>query len=381
MKKVSVISIIGVLVIGIISVLVYQGLQDNSSKNSEALTATLLEQKEANTEPKPFKTKAVIGGIGDILLHDTVYNDALTENGYDFNPMFKPVHSILQKPDFLIANQESTPGGPEFGISSYPTFNSPFEIVDALMEAGVDMVTTANNHSIDRRTPSLALLSAIEYYEKVGLPYTGTFKSEEDRNTIRVMNVNGIKIAVLSYTYGLNGIPIPEGKDYVVNLLDRELILSDIEKAKPISDVVLLALHWGNEYQRQPNQEQRQLADEFIKAGADIIFGHHPHVLQPMQWIEREDGSKGLVIYSLGNFLSGQIWDYKDIGGMIEVTLTKEIRNNETTISIEDPILHPTFSSSIQFANYRVYPLDEAVEKGFTSLSSAEIREFFKEVK
>lgn len=152
----------------------------------------------------------MIGAIGDILIHDWVYDDARTQSGYDFKPMFQPVKAMLQKPDLLIANQESIPGGEKLGISSYPAFNSPYEIVDAIMDAGVDLVSTANNHALDKGEKGI--LSSISYYENKQLPYVGTFKDVNDQQKIRVQSVNGIKIAVLAYTYGTNGIPVPDGK-------------------------------------------------------------------------------------------------------------------------------------------------------------------------
>jgi len=307
-----------VLLSCIITLLLYQNKQSSETIHKSINTQN---QRNIEIEPKGYKTEAVIGGIGDILIHDWVYNDAKTNNGYDFNPMFESVHSILQKPDFLIANQESIPGGSEIGITSYPSFNSPHEVVDALMNAGVDMVTTANNHSLDKG--ERGILSAIDYYEKKKLPYTGTYKSPEDKANMRVMTVNGIRIAVLSYATHFNGIRIPQGKEYLVSQLEPKQVVADINEAKTKSDLVLLALHWGDEYIRQPNQIQQDQAAEFLDAGADIILGHHPHVLQPMEWVKKPDGKKGLIVYSLGNFLSGQIWDYKDIGGMVEITVKK----------------------------------------------------------
>ncbi|MCJ8006392.1 CapA family protein [Lederbergia wuyishanensis] len=361
-----------VLLSGIITLFLYQNKQSSETIHKSINTQN---QRNIEIEPKGYKTEAVIGGIGDILIHDWVYNDAKTNSGYDFNPMFEPVKSLLQRPDFLIANQESIPGGTEIGITSYPSFNSPHEIVDTLMNAGVDMVTTANNHSLDKG--ERGILSAIRYYEKKKLPYTGTFKDPEDKANIRIMTVNGIRIAVLAYATHFNGIPIPQGKEYLVSQLDPKQVIKDIEEAKPKSDLVLLAIHWGDEYVRQPNQIQKDQAAEFMNAGADIILGHHPHVLQPMEWFDKPDGKKGLVVYSLGNFLSGQIWDYKDIGGMVEITIKKEVKGNNSITSIEKVNFEPTFSSSINFRTYRLYPLDVAKDKGFTKHSRDEIQKFF----
>ncbi|MBW8349002.1 CapA family protein [Bacillus sp. IITD106] len=366
------IALIFLLLTGIIILLVFQKSQSTQSLHKSSMNQN---QRNIQIEPKEYHTEAVIGGIGDILIHDYVYNDAKTNNGYDFNPMFESVKSLLQKPDFLIANQESIPGGSEIGITSYPSFNSPHEIVDALMNAGVDMVTTANNHSLDKG--ERGILSAISYYEKKNLPYTGTFKSPEDKKKMRIMTVKGIRIAVLAYATHFNGIPIPQGKEYLVSPLDPKQVAADIKEAKKNSDLIILALHWGDEYVRQPNQIQKEQAAQFMDAGADIILGHHPHVLQPMEWFNKPDGKKGLVVYSLGNFLSGQIRDYKDIGGMVEITVKKIVEGNDSNTTIEKAVLNPTFSASTHFQTYRVYPLDVAKNKGFTTHNSEEIQQFF----
>lgn len=371
-RLIGTVSLTFLLIISLIGLVIFQ---KTTTPFNHKITRNI--QSSFQHIPKQFKTEAVIAGIGDILIHDTVYNDALTKNDhYDFDPMFKPVYSLLQKPDFLIANQESVPGGTKLGLSSYPSFNSPHEIVDASMNAGVDMVTTANNHMLDKGEKGV--LSAIDYYEKKNLLYTGTFKSPEDKNTIRIVNVNGINLAILAYSYGTNGVPIPAGKDYLVSMLDPKQVLHDIDKAKKDSDVVLLALHWGEEYARTPNQTQKELAHQFMEAGADIIFGHHPHVLQPIEWIDKPDGEKGLVVYSLGNFISGQKTknEYKDVGGMIEVSIEKSTEDNRSYTTIKDVKFHPTFTASKQFKNYRVYPIDQANEKGFTDHTQKEFNQF-----
>ncbi|HEY4553031.1 MAG TPA: CapA family protein [Bacillaceae bacterium] len=356
--------------IGIFAILFIQKQNVSATIHSDAQHGT----RNIQLTEKSFVTEAIIGGIGDILIHDWVYEDAKKANGYHFDDMFAPVRQILQKPDFLIANQESPPAGAELGISSYPLFNSPHEIVDALMNAGVDMVTTANNHTLDKGEKGVK--SAIGYYEKKGLPYTGSYKSFDDQSDLRIMTVNGIRIAVLAYASHTNGIPIPKGKEYLVNMLDSRKVLNDMKAAKRDADMIVLSLHWGDEYQRTPNETQKTLARQFINGGADIILGHHPHVLQPMEEIKRQDGSSGVVYYSLGNFLSGQLWDYKDVGGMAEIKVRKEFQGGRSNISVVEASFHPTFTSSVRFRDYKVYPLAEASEKGLTTHTSKDIEAF-----
>ncbi|MDE3838735.1 capsular biosynthesis protein [Bacillus methanolicus] len=310
---------------------------------------------EKTLDEKIFVEKATLAAIGDILIHDWLYEDAKTKNGYDFKPMLKEVKPLLLKPDLLLANQETVLGGTKLGLSSYPLFNSPQEVGDAFIDAGVDIVSTANNHSLDKGEKGI--FAAIDYYHKANLPYVGSFKDKKDQQTLRILNANGIRVAYLSFTYGTNGIQIPPGKEYLVNLIDRLKMKNEIQRAKQEADIVVISIHWGNEYQRFPSEKQKQLARFLSNEGADIIFGHHPHVLQPMDWIKANDGRKTLVVYSLGNFLSGQMWDYKDIGGIATVEVTKHVSPSGTKIELSNPQFIPTFVKNSHLRNYQVVPL------------------------
>jgi poly-gamma-glutamate capsule biosynthesis protein CapA/YwtB (metallophosphatase superfamily) len=312
--------------------------------------------------------KITVGAIGDILIHDTVYQDAFNGTQYDFNPIFENVKSILETPDVLTANQESMLGGVNIGVSSYPMFNSPHEVADALVHSGVDIVSIANNHTLDKG--ERGILSATDYLNSIGLPHVGSFLNQEDRQKLRIIHKNGIKLAFLSYTYGTNGIPIPDGKDFLVNLINRDLMSDEIGRAKTEADVVIMSIHWGNEYQRIPTNEQKDLANFLANEGVDIIFGSHPHVLQPMEWIDTGDGRKTFVIYSLGNFISGQVRDYKDIGGMATVEITKHISNTGKSIELSNPAFYPTFVSSQRSKNYQVVPLENAGSFGLQNAAA-----------
>lgn len=338
-------------------------MYDESEKsNAVPLLVQAHAAKQVSVSPKQFEETISLGAIGDILIHDWVYNDAQTNNSYDFNPMFQHISSILQQPDVLLANQETILGGKEFGISSYPLFNSPQEVGDALLQAGVDIVSTANNHSLDKGEKGL--IASLDYMDKIGLPHVGTYRNPEDKQSLVIVNKNGIKIAYLSYTYGTNGIPIPKGKDFLVNLIDREAMKKEIHHARKEADIVVMSIHWGNEYQRFPTAEQKELGQYLINEGTDIIFGHHPHVLQPMEWLKAADGRDALVVYSLGNFLSGQNWDYKDIGGMATINVTKSINESGVTIKLGQPDFFPTYVSKQKLRNYRIVPLKEAGNYG-----------------
>ncbi|MEH7124903.1 CapA family protein [Bacillus sp. JJ1773] len=363
-KKLSIISsIVFCLALIILSTaLILKMYNENENSKAFPLTVQVHAAKQASVSHKQIIETVTLGAIGDILIHDWVYNDAKTQSGYDFTPMFQPIIPILQEPDILLANQETILGGEEFGISSYPLFNSPQEVGDALLQAGVDIVSTANNHSLDKGEKGL--LASIDYMDKIGLPHVGTYKSPEDQKSLIILNKNGIKVAYLSYTYGTNGIPIPKGKDFLVNLIDKEAMKEEIHRAKQEADVVVMSLHWGNEYQRFPTAEQKELGQYLINEGTDILFGHHPHVLQPMEWLTAQDGRKALIVYSLGNFLSGQNWDYKDIGGMVTINITKKVNENGVSITLDNPNFFPTYVSKQNLRNYRILPLIEAEDFG-----------------
>ncbi|MFD1778015.1 CapA family protein [Fredinandcohnia salidurans] len=344
---------------------------NNVKANSKtgAYIAQTHEFKKTEQNFKPFTTSITLAAIGDILIHSTVYNDAKTDNGYDFKPMISNVKDLLENADITIANQETIVGGTEIGLSTYPSFNSPYEVADAFKDAGVDIVSIANNHTLDRGEK--AIISATNYLNKIGMEYTGGYQSPEDKSRIRVLDQNGIKIAFLSYTYGTNGIPVPKGKDHLVNLIDMELIKKDIKAAKEIADLVSVSMHWGNEYQLLPNDQQKQLAQQLADEGVDLIIGHHPHVLQPMDWLTGKDGNQTFVIYSLGNFLSGQMWDYKDIGGVLKVEIVKEVKSkDESIIRIQNPQFTPTFVSNSHNRNFKVVPLENAGAVGLSNASS-----------
>ncbi|MGB2992147.1 MAG: CapA family protein [Paenisporosarcina sp.] len=305
---------------------------------------------------KPIVTSVKLVAIGDILIHQPVYHDAATpQGGYDFSSMFTKVKPFLEEADIAVANQETMIGGAELGLSGYPLFNSPYEIGDALKDSGIDIVTIANNHTLDKGEKGI--VNALNYWDSIGMTYTGAFKSEEDREDIRTVIKNGISFSFLSYSYGTNGLPVPEDKPYLINLIDLSLIKQDVEKAKALSDVVVVSMHWGNEYETEPNQIQLDLAKELSDMGVDIIIGHHPHVLQPVDWIERVDGSRTYVMYSLGNFLSAQEGLERLTGGIGGVEITKTASSGKSVISLSNPSFIPTYGYHENKRNFKIIPM------------------------
>ncbi|HSJ39321.1 MAG TPA: CapA family protein [Planococcus sp. (in: firmicutes)] len=316
---------------------------------------TEFETRKTTTEISDFSQvrTASLSAVGDILLHSTVYNAAKTPDGYDFGPMFEKVKPYMEQSDITVANSESIIGGSGIGLSTYPSFNSPFEIGDTLKDVGVDVVAMANNHTLDRGLP--AIENAINYWDEIGMERTGSYLSAEEREQITLMTANDITFSFLSYTYGTNGIPVPAGKEYLVNLIDKDLIKRDLERAREQSEVVVLNLHFGDEYQPMPNESQIDLAHFAAENGADIILGHHPHVLQPPAWIETSDGRKVFVIYSLGNFLSGQNEIPRQIGTIVTIDVEMKVGSHSSEIALKNPSFTNTF---VKNRNYSWFEID-----------------------
>ncbi|TWT05296.1 CapA family protein [Planococcus sp. CPCC 101016] len=338
------------------AVLLLTGCTIDNVTVAEEQPLALYEDRKLPVATSPLELtmthSASVSAVGDILIHDRVYRDAQVSTGYDFDPMLKNVMPFLESADITIANSESLIGGSEIGLSSYPNFNSPYEVGDALKNAGVDVVSLANNHTLDRGL--IAVENAIRYWNRIEMVHTGSYLSAEDRAEVTLMTRNGITFSFLSYTYGTNGIQTPAGKDYLVNRIDPLLIQQDLKRAKELSDVVVLSLHFGEEYKKMPNAEQIELARFSAENGADIILGHHPHVLQPPEWIETADGRKAFVIYSLGNFLSGQNELDRQIGAILHLDIEKEVTADSSTITLKNPAFTTTFVNSSNNAEYRV---------------------------
>lgn len=324
-----------------------------SKQSTEVKKIPALTEYPIAKEKEQLHPTITFAAVGDLLIHDRVYNKAKTDTGYDFMPMMQSVQPFIEKATVAFANQETMIGGEEIGLSSYPSFNSPQEVGDAVKMLGFDIVSIANNHTLDRGEE--AILRSIDYWNSLDIPYVGAYESEADAKRVRVIETEeGISLAFIAYTYGTNGIPVPDGKDYLVNFIDREKIAMDIAEARELADVVVASLHFGEEYEMMPNQIQTDLVQFVADEGVDIVVGHHPHVLQPIDWVEGKNGNQTFVVYSLGNFFSGQRDFEKQTGGMVEIQLTKDKDTGEielhspafllTYVTAEDWILYPFYA-------------------------------------
>lgn len=314
--------------------------------------------------------KITLGATGDILLHKRVYNKARQNDGsFDFSDIFANVKPLFEKDHLIIVNQESIIAGEELGLSCFPHFNSPVEIGYTLKDMNVDIVNIANNHTLDHGEKGI--LKSIENWEKIGLPYVGAYKSKEDQETLRIIHRNGLRVCFISYTRGTGGKKVPKGKDYLLNIYGKtrfaghrdvaglRRLINQIKK-RDLADVVVVSIHFGKEYQMLPTAYQKEAASNISDAGADIIIGHHPHVLQPPAFLTNSKGETTFVAYSLGNFLSGQRGLYRQIGGYMTIDIEKPIEGN--LLKIDNPTMTLTYVDSTDKADYKMYLLKDIVE-------------------
>lgn len=267
--------------------------------------------------------------IGDSLCHNTQYWDAYNKETkeYDFSYVYEDIQYYTKTADITIGSLETTFAGEERGYSNYPTFNTPDSLATALKKIGVDVISLAGNHALDYGYTGLC--RTIDVLDNADISHLGTYKTAEDQEKLLIKNVKGVNIAFINYTYGTNGIPIPSGKEYCVNLINKDLIKKQIEQAKNQNvDMIVACMHWGTEYRTTANLEQKKLADFLFKNGVDIIIGNHPHVLEPMEkkTITLEDGTEKdvFVIYALGNFTADQRDEITRDSAILNLNITKE---------------------------------------------------------
>lgn len=256
----------------------------------------------------------IISAVGDIMMHNTQIRAGYqpASDSYDYSSFFTHVKPLLSASDLTIGNLETTLAGGKAGYSGYPQFNAPEVLATNLKDAGFDVLVTANNHCLDKGQNGL--INTLNNLDTIGLLHTGTFRTQEERDNTLIIEKKGLKIAVLSYTYGTNGLKPPKDMPFAVNYIAPEQIIADIKKARTNeARLVMVCLHFGLEYQPYPNTEQKQLVQMLFEEGADIILGSHPHVLQPAFIYYINDNSEGnsennkkFAIYSLGNFISDQ---------------------------------------------------------------------------
>ena len=346
----------------------------------EAAEAAAIQKKKAEEEAaKPAVSKATILAVGDNLYHTSLMESGQYESGqWDYKHVYANLKNQIQAADLAIVNQETVFTTDHGSISSYPAFATPTEVGDALVDAGFDIVTSATNHIDDFGYDNLA--QTLEFWKNnyPDITLLGIHDSQEDADAVKVREVNGIKIAFLNYTYGTNsGNAAIEDKPYMIYIFDKDKVAADIQKAKKLSDCIIVCAHWGAENETMPNEYEKQWTAFLLEQGVDVVIGGNPHVLQPYGRIFDDSGNSMLVYYSLGNFVTGQESLNKLLGGMASFTIQKTVKDGVENVEILTPELTPVVMHyDTANGEFGPYLLDDYTE---TLASSHSVRDIIGE--
>lgn len=373
------------LIIAAVFLLMNNNKAEQTSTVADEQSVNSDENNDATNEEKAINdniSTVSLAAVGDIMFHDDQLDSAhIDENTHDFSRMFEDVKPLLSDYDVTLANFETTMAGDSLPFTGYPVFNTPDEAADAIKEAGVDILTTANNHSLD--TKDSGLKRTVDVLQEKGFKTVGTY-SEKPESRVLVHEVNDIQFAILSYTESTNGLgdqyPADE-LNSMINLMTKENIERDVKEAKELGvDFIITFMHWGEEYMTEPNETQIDYANFMAEQGVDLILGSHPHVIQPTDTITSQD-QETFVVYSMGNFVSnqrvetlGEEFARTEDGVIVQFNIEKDHQSNETTI--KDVEFIPTWVYKIinpdtNKPEYRILPIDD-------TLNNEDISEAFK---
>lgn len=324
--------------------------------------------EEPTTEPIPEDKRVHVVAAGDNLIHYSVYKNAEANAygqegvNYDFKPIYENVKYIVEGADVAILNQETiiSKSNPVRGADGGQLiFNSPPEVADAVIDLGFDVFTMANNHLLDMGVSGLE--ESINFWNKKAeennLTVLGAYLNDEDAENIRVREVNGVKIAFLAYAEHINGFSIPEDSPLrVIMNYEEDVIERQIKKADEMADAVIVSAHWGVEDTHEVSEDRIELANKMVNWGADVILGCHTHTAETMEWIPRDDGTRGFVYYSMGNFVCAQTDNFNLVGEMPDFDIVVDGATGETRLEEVGAIPTIVHYDDGSFSNLRVYP-------------------------
>lgn len=304
--------------------------------------------------------------VGDMLMHTRLVDSGKQEDGsYNFDHLFTNVQDFIQSADVAIVNQETIMGGEEYGYSGYPRFNSPYALGDAEVKAGFNIILHATNHTLDKGAQ--AVLNCMDYWESnhPEVAYVGINRTQEQRDNVYIYEQNGIKVAILNYTYSTNGQEVPSDMPYIVNQFVEKEVIADIAQAEELADFTIVCPHWGKEYSFETNSFQEKWTKIFLENGVDLVIGAHPHVIEPIEWVTDDDGHSMLVYYSIGNYVNGTSSTKGDlahrmVGGIADVTIG---RNDTGEVVILEHDVIPIVFHIAEGDTYTVYYLDDYTEE------------------
>lgn len=332
----------------------------SSTENESFGETASADETEAPTEPE--EEYITILAVGDNLYHRSLSQSGIKEDGtYDYTPVYSTMREIISEADIAVINQETPMAGDAYGIQTYPKFNVPQQISEAMVWAGFDVVSFATNHMLDMGRQGL--IDTAQYWKDKhpDVLVTGIALSQEERDTIPYVECKGKKIAFLNYTYGVNSGNLGR-QPYLLNFLDEATVRADIARAKETCDYVIVLPHWGVEGRMEPTQDQYNMALILADAGADVVIGTHPHVVQKVQWVTGASGHRTLVFYSLGNFISLQDTAAKMLGGIAKLRLRIDPETGELTLDdyrMDYIVTHFTYDPGIElFSGMTAVPWD-----------------------
>ena len=301
--------------------------------------AKLEKEKAEKAARTPVVTTASVIAVGDNLYHQSLGKNDSGEWNYDH--IYANVLDEIQSADIAMIDQETVFTTDHDAVSSYPSFATPTEVGDAIVKAGFDVVESATNHIDDYGYDYMAQTFEFWRTNYPDITLIGIHETEEDAASVKVREVNGIKIAFLDYTYGTNNSGAGEGKEYMIDIFDKTKVAASIQKAKEVSDCIVFVAHWGTEDETMPNEYEKQWASFLLQQGVDVVIGGHPHVLQPYGIMSDDKGNEMVIFYSLGNFVSTQQQLPELLGGMGKFTIEKSVLNGKSTIRILNPEIEP----------------------------------------
>ena len=331
--------------------------------NGETFPATPPEESVTAETPdfSSYMKQISFLGCGDNIIYKGNVKEAKSNavkggREYNFKPMYDRVAQRIEQADIAFINQETVMAGDGYELSYYPMFNSPQDVGYDLRDLGFDVVGIANNHMLDKGAKGLE--KTIAFWKSMeGVLLIGGYDSQDDYDTLRVLETGGIKIAFLAYTYGTNGLTKAASSPVVIPYINEDNITRQVAAAQKAADMVIVSVHWGDEGSFKPNDLQKRTAKLFADCGVSAVIGHHPHVIQPVEWIIGKDGNKMLCVYSLGNFAAEQAYDYNMVGGMISFDI---VQIADTKPYLENVVFTPTvFHFNSSFTSNRIYPMDE----------------------
>lgn len=349
---------LSIILVCLVSYLTYNAY--NYFNTPKTTDKSPLKNNSNNIETKKdqiYKLKLL--ATGDGLIHSVIFRNYYKNGVYEFTDAVKYVKDIVKDYDIAYYNQETPAGDDSIKYSGYPMFYTPSAYVDAMRDAGFNTISLASNHSLDKGEKGI--LNTVKYFKTTNTLYSGMNDSEEMRNNFIIKEKNNITYTMLSYTTITNGLQVPSGKSYLLNLYDKEQVKKDIEAVRDKVDVLIVAMHWGTEYINMPNEEEKEIAEYLSSLGVDIVIGNHPHILQPITKI-----GDTIVMYSLGNFISNQYggtngdWN-KLIGFMATLDITKTVTKDDEVKMTFDNI-----GGELIFTKYTGNPVTTAVHTDHT---------------